>query len=167
MRGGIPERKLKPLWDAIDHRQYKSAMKLVTGLLAKHTDSAYLFVSCRWPMIQARDWQFLIPDFLHEHPCIGKFTSWLQILTWISYSWRLVGIEGIDTGEVGEITWSIGACSSRQGCEPLGWFDFEYTPDCVPTLEYVCVLALISTFWISCTELTCSSYLVILEVRSV
>lgn len=43
MRGGIPERKLKPLWDAIDHRQYKSAMKLVTGLLAKHTDSAYLF----------------------------------------------------------------------------------------------------------------------------
>lgn len=44
-RGGIPERKLKPLWDAIDHRQYKSAMKLVSGLLTKHADSAYLFVS--------------------------------------------------------------------------------------------------------------------------
>lgn len=44
-RGGIPERKLKPLWDAIDHRQYKPAMKLVTGLLTKHADSPYLFVS--------------------------------------------------------------------------------------------------------------------------
>jgi predicted Zn-dependent protease len=41
-RAGIAERRLKPLWDAIDHRQYKPALKLATGLIAKHPDSAYL-----------------------------------------------------------------------------------------------------------------------------
>lgn len=43
-RAGIAERRLKPLWDAIDHRQYKPALKLATGLIAKHPDSAYLLV---------------------------------------------------------------------------------------------------------------------------
>jgi hypothetical protein len=44
-RSGISERKLKPVWDAIDHRQYKTALKLATALLTKYPDSAYLFVS--------------------------------------------------------------------------------------------------------------------------
>ncbi|KAG0563622.1 hypothetical protein KC19_8G046000 [Ceratodon purpureus] len=42
-RGGIPERKLKPLWDAIDHRQFKPALKLASQLQQKHPDSPYLF----------------------------------------------------------------------------------------------------------------------------
>ncbi|KAG6541822.1 hypothetical protein Mapa_016838 [Marchantia paleacea] len=41
-RGGITERRLRPLWDAIDTRNYKSALKLATSLLAKHPDSTYV-----------------------------------------------------------------------------------------------------------------------------
>ncbi|KAJ7520455.1 hypothetical protein O6H91_19G006600 [Diphasiastrum complanatum] len=42
--GGVAERRLRPLWDAIDGRKYKSALKLASGLLAKHPDSPYLLV---------------------------------------------------------------------------------------------------------------------------
>eukprot|EP01018_Ginkgo_biloba_P000164 Gb_27006 [translate_table: standard] len=40
--GGIAERRVRPLWDAIDTRQYKTALKLATALLAKHPDSPYI-----------------------------------------------------------------------------------------------------------------------------
>ncbi|KAH7301648.1 hypothetical protein KP509_23G036000 [Ceratopteris richardii] len=45
-RGGnsVAERRLRPLWDAIDCRQYKTALKLATSLLSKHPDSTYLIV---------------------------------------------------------------------------------------------------------------------------
>ncbi|MCI16161.1 phagocyte signaling-impaired protein-like, partial [Trifolium medium] len=39
--GGIPERKVRPIWDAIDSRQFKNALKHVTTLLAKHPNSPY------------------------------------------------------------------------------------------------------------------------------
>ncbi|CAK8566015.1 unnamed protein product [Lathyrus sativus] len=39
--GGIPERKVRPIWDAIDSRQFKNALKHVTTLLAKHANSPY------------------------------------------------------------------------------------------------------------------------------
>ncbi|XP_039128468.1 LOW QUALITY PROTEIN: N-terminal acetyltransferase B complex auxiliary subunit NAA25 [Dioscorea cayenensis subsp. rotundata] len=41
LAGGIPERRVRPIWDAIDSRQYKNALKLCVGLLAKHPNSPY------------------------------------------------------------------------------------------------------------------------------
>ncbi|VAH05800.1 unnamed protein product [Triticum turgidum subsp. durum] len=41
LAGGIPERRVRPIWDAVDSRQYKSALKLCTALLAKHPTSPY------------------------------------------------------------------------------------------------------------------------------
>lgn len=45
LAGGIPERRVRPIWDAVDSRQYKAALKLCTGLLAKHPTSPYALVS--------------------------------------------------------------------------------------------------------------------------
>lgn len=41
MAGGIPERRLRQIWDAIDSRQFKNALKLSTSLLAKYPTSPY------------------------------------------------------------------------------------------------------------------------------
>ncbi|KAJ7959894.1 Phagocyte signaling-impaired protein [Quillaja saponaria] len=42
LAGGIPERRVRPIWDAIDSRQFKTALKLVTQLLAKFPNSPYV-----------------------------------------------------------------------------------------------------------------------------
>nr|CAB3461789.1 unnamed protein product [Digitaria exilis] len=44
LAGGIPERRVRPIWDAVDSRQYKAALKLCTGLLAKHPTSPYVLL---------------------------------------------------------------------------------------------------------------------------
>ncbi|KAE8039358.1 hypothetical protein FH972_011778 [Carpinus fangiana] len=41
LAGGIPERRVRPVWDAIDSRQFKNALKLSTALLAKNPNSPY------------------------------------------------------------------------------------------------------------------------------
>ncbi|RRT74154.1 hypothetical protein B296_00025373 [Ensete ventricosum] len=41
LAGGIPERRVRPIWDAVDSRQYKAALKLATALLAKYPSSPY------------------------------------------------------------------------------------------------------------------------------
>ncbi|KAI4315952.1 hypothetical protein L6164_023975 [Bauhinia variegata] len=41
LAGGIPERKVRPIWDAIDSRQFKNAFKQITTLLSKHPNSPY------------------------------------------------------------------------------------------------------------------------------
>lgn len=41
MAGGIPERRVRPIWDAIDSRQFKNALKLSATLLAKFPKSPY------------------------------------------------------------------------------------------------------------------------------
>ncbi|KAA3489485.1 Phagocyte signaling-impaired [Gossypium australe] len=41
LAGGIPERRVRPIWDAIDSRQFKNALKLSTTLLSKHPHSPY------------------------------------------------------------------------------------------------------------------------------
>ncbi|KAD4584271.1 hypothetical protein E3N88_21872 [Mikania micrantha] len=41
MAGGIPERRVRPIWDAIDSRQLKNALKLSTALLSKYPNSSY------------------------------------------------------------------------------------------------------------------------------
>ncbi|KAI3819684.1 hypothetical protein L1987_13531 [Smallanthus sonchifolius] len=41
MAGGIPERRVRPVWDAIDSRQLKNALKLSTALLSKYPNSSY------------------------------------------------------------------------------------------------------------------------------
>ncbi|KDP45753.1 hypothetical protein JCGZ_17360 [Jatropha curcas] len=41
LAGGIPERRVRPIWDAIDSRQFKNALKHSTGLLAKYPNSPY------------------------------------------------------------------------------------------------------------------------------
>ncbi|XP_071716967.1 N-terminal acetyltransferase B complex auxiliary subunit NAA25 isoform X2 [Rutidosis leptorrhynchoides] len=41
MAGGIPERRVRPVWDAIDSRQFKNALKLSTALLTKFPNSPY------------------------------------------------------------------------------------------------------------------------------
>ncbi|KAK7289895.1 hypothetical protein RIF29_03918 [Crotalaria pallida] len=41
LAGGIPERRVRPIWDAIDSRQFKNAFKHVTTLLSKHPNSSY------------------------------------------------------------------------------------------------------------------------------
>ena len=49
LAGGIPERRVRPIWDAVDSRQYKAALKLCTALLAKHPTSPYVLVSSLAP----------------------------------------------------------------------------------------------------------------------
>ncbi|XP_010685884.2 N-terminal acetyltransferase B complex auxiliary subunit NAA25 isoform X2 [Beta vulgaris subsp. vulgaris] len=39
--GGMPERKVRPVWDAIDTRQYKNALKLASSLLTKYPKQPY------------------------------------------------------------------------------------------------------------------------------
>ncbi|TXG74476.1 hypothetical protein EZV62_003055 [Acer yangbiense] len=41
LAGGIPERRVRPIWDAIDSRQFKNALKHSTALLAKYPTSPY------------------------------------------------------------------------------------------------------------------------------
>lgn len=41
LAGGIPERRVRPIWDAIDSRQFKNALKHSTSLLAKCPNSPY------------------------------------------------------------------------------------------------------------------------------
>ncbi|KAF5446637.1 hypothetical protein F2P56_032248 [Juglans regia] len=41
LAGGIPERRVRPIWDAIDSRQFKNALKLSASLLAKYPSSPY------------------------------------------------------------------------------------------------------------------------------
>ncbi|GAB4860256.1 hypothetical protein Ancab_011737 [Ancistrocladus abbreviatus] len=41
LAGGIPERRVRPIWDAIDSRQYKNALKHSTTLLSKYPNSPY------------------------------------------------------------------------------------------------------------------------------
>lgn len=45
LAGGIPERRVRPIWDAVDSRQYKAALKLCTALLPKYPNSPYALVS--------------------------------------------------------------------------------------------------------------------------
>ncbi|OAY65690.1 N-alpha-acetyltransferase 25, NatB auxiliary subunit, partial [Ananas comosus] len=40
MAGGIPERRVRPIWDAVDSRQFKAALKLSAALLA-NTQGSY------------------------------------------------------------------------------------------------------------------------------
>ncbi|KAK1437026.1 hypothetical protein QVD17_02811 [Tagetes erecta] len=40
--GGIPERRVRPLWDAIDSRQFKNALKLSTALLSKYVPQFFI-----------------------------------------------------------------------------------------------------------------------------
>lgn len=44
LAGGIPERRVRPIWDAIDSRQFKNALKHSTSLLAKCPNSPYALV---------------------------------------------------------------------------------------------------------------------------
>lgn len=41
MAGGMPERRVRPIWDAIDSRQFKNALKLCASLLTKYPNSPY------------------------------------------------------------------------------------------------------------------------------
>lgn len=41
LAGGIPERKVKPIWDAVDSRQFKQALKLSNTLLSKYPNFPY------------------------------------------------------------------------------------------------------------------------------
>lgn len=41
LAGGIPERRVRPIWDAVDSRQFKNALKLSTALLSKYPSSPY------------------------------------------------------------------------------------------------------------------------------
>ncbi|XP_023512979.1 N-terminal acetyltransferase B complex auxiliary subunit NAA25-like isoform X1 [Cucurbita pepo subsp. pepo] len=42
LAGGLPERRVRPIWDAIDSRQYKNALKAITTLLAKYPNAPYV-----------------------------------------------------------------------------------------------------------------------------
>ena len=44
LAGGIPERRVRPIWDAIDSRQFKNALKQSTTLLSKFPNSPYALV---------------------------------------------------------------------------------------------------------------------------
>ncbi|XP_072997534.1 N-terminal acetyltransferase B complex auxiliary subunit NAA25 isoform X1 [Typha latifolia] len=41
LAGGVPERRVRPIWDAVDSRQFKAALKLSVALLAKYPNSPY------------------------------------------------------------------------------------------------------------------------------
>ncbi|XP_075519696.1 N-terminal acetyltransferase B complex auxiliary subunit NAA25-like isoform X1 [Primulina tabacum] len=41
LAGGIPERRVRPIWDAIDSRQFKNALKQSASLLSKYPNSPY------------------------------------------------------------------------------------------------------------------------------
>ncbi|OVA02810.1 Multicopper oxidase [Macleaya cordata] len=42
MAAGIPERRIRPIWEAVDSRQFKNALKLTTALLTKYPNSPYV-----------------------------------------------------------------------------------------------------------------------------
>ncbi|KAF2290270.1 hypothetical protein GH714_006936 [Hevea brasiliensis] len=41
LAGGIPERRVRQIWDAVDSRQFKNALKLSAALLSKYPNSPY------------------------------------------------------------------------------------------------------------------------------
>ncbi|KAK8970749.1 hypothetical protein KSP40_PGU021957 [Platanthera guangdongensis] len=41
LAGGIPERRVRPIWDAVESRQFKTALKLSAALLSKYPNSPY------------------------------------------------------------------------------------------------------------------------------
>ncbi|PIM98433.1 Mitochondrial inheritance and actin cytoskeleton organization protein [Handroanthus impetiginosus] len=41
LSGGIPDRRIRPIWDAVDSRQFKNALKLSNALLSKYRNSPY------------------------------------------------------------------------------------------------------------------------------
>ncbi|KAK6927150.1 N-acetyltransferase B complex, non-catalytic subunit [Dillenia turbinata] len=60
MAGGIPERRVRPIWDAIDSRQFKNALKQSTTLLAKFPNSPYALVSLPSPLRFFRMFRLLL-----------------------------------------------------------------------------------------------------------
>ena len=55
LAGGLPERRVRPIWDAIDSRQYKNALKAITTLLAKYPNAPYVLVTKYNPSLSAAD----------------------------------------------------------------------------------------------------------------
>ncbi|KAG6570633.1 N-terminal acetyltransferase B complex auxiliary subunit NAA25, partial [Cucurbita argyrosperma subsp. sororia] len=47
LAGGLPERRVRPIWDAIDSRQYKNALKAITTLLAKYPNAPYVLTAIK------------------------------------------------------------------------------------------------------------------------
>uniref|UniRef100_A0A0A0KPY7 Uncharacterized protein n=1 Tax=Cucumis sativus TaxID=3659 RepID=A0A0A0KPY7_CUCSA len=44
LAGGLPERRVRPIWDAIDSRQFKNALKAVKTLLSKYLNAPYALI---------------------------------------------------------------------------------------------------------------------------
>ena len=55
LAGGLPERRVRPIWDAIDSRQFKNALKAVKTLLSKYLNAPYALVTKYNP-------SFSVPD---------------------------------------------------------------------------------------------------------
>ena len=55
LAGGLPERRVRPIWDAIDSRQFKNALKAVTTLLSKYPNAPYALVTKYNPSFSAPD----------------------------------------------------------------------------------------------------------------
>lgn len=80
MAGGIPERRVRPIWDAVDTRQFKTSLKLSTALLSKYPNSPYAIVSFYT--------NSLIPLWIpldHLH-----FSALILVIDWLKFEIRSV-----------------------------------------------------------------------------
>lgn len=77
LAGGIPERRVRPIWDAIDSRQFKNALKHSTSLLAKCPNSPYALVRLQ---IFLRLTQLLIANYCKvKWFCVFTFANWILL----------------------------------------------------------------------------------------
>lgn len=71
LAGGIPERRVRPIWDAVDSRQFKNALKLCTALLSKYPNSPYALVS-----LLARFHAFFVDLIVMDQISLCCYSNW-------------------------------------------------------------------------------------------
>ncbi|XP_008804153.1 N-terminal acetyltransferase B complex auxiliary subunit NAA25-like [Phoenix dactylifera] len=81
LAGGIPEQRVRQIWDAFDSRQFKTAYKLAVGLLAKYPNSPYALYQHKvgekeWIARKHIETESLIPRLLYLS--IQSFSSSLK-----------------------------------------------------------------------------------------
>lgn len=140
LAGGIPERKVRPIWDAIDSRQFKNALKHVSTLLAKHPNSPYALV---------RTLICTLITFVDIEFALFFLCCWMRIFQ--------LGSESARAGANGEARRSVVRCAQREGASLRqwisvdGWSHSQHFADCVSAIgsllvSFVCLFCFLLLF---------------------
>ncbi|CAA7398214.1 unnamed protein product [Spirodela intermedia] len=144
LAGGIPERRVRPIWDAVDSRQYKAALKLCTALLPKYPNSPYALHLTNGPSTtQSLSVPFSICSIFikvhvlavdlatscYEHAC-GKYTNNLELMMGLfncyvrEYSYvkqQQIAIKMYKTvGEERFLLWAVCSIQLQVSCSDAG-----------------------------------------------